>query len=275
MANGEYGYLSLARRILENGSYREGRNGGTYSLFDGELRFYMSDGFPLLTTKRLPFRSIVAELLWFLSGSTNKFDLQKMGCTIWDEWGDDQTGELGPIYGEQWRAWDAYLYDERFEENRIKSIDQIAILIDGLKNDPYSRRHIVNAWNVGDLPFMALPPCHVMFQCHVADGKLSLKMYQRSADWFLGVPFNIASYALLLHLLARECGYKPDKLAISFGDMHIYANHVQQIKEQVVRNPTNFPNLYIGSGGIFDLTPEMISVGGYMPHPAIKGEVSR
>lgn len=286
-------YLALLRDCLENGSYREGRNGGTYGLFGRQLRFDLSDGgFPLLTTKRIHIKSVVAELLWFLSGSTNVKPLQDQGVRIWDEWADE-NGDLGPVYGAQWRNWQGAGFcplceGAGFEEDglniyncpackgsAIETIDQIVQLIEGLKKDPYGRRHIVSAWNPVDIPHMALPPCHCLFQFFVADGKLSCQLYQRSADVFLGVPFNIASYALLTHLIAREVGLKVGEFIHTFGDVHLYANHVEQAKEQLTREPFLQPHLVIETNkSIFQLERSDITFRHYHPHPPIKAQVS-
>lgn len=258
-------YLDTLFDLIEDGHYREGRNGGTYGLFGHQLRFDLQEGFPLLTTKKVHWKSIVVELLWFLRGHTNIQFLHDHGVTIWDEWADEQ-GELGPVYGKQWRSW----------QHDGGVIDQISNLIEGLKSDPNGRRHIVTAWNPAEIPDMALPPCHCLFQFFVADGKLSCHLYQRSADWFLGVPFNIASYALLTHLIAREVGLEVGEFIHSFGDYHLYANHVDQAREQIYREPRDFPKLYIhGDKSIFEIGPEDIELAGYDPHPAIKAPVSK
>lgn len=266
-------YLDGMRHILNNGELKKGRNGNTIGTFGYQMRFDLSEGFPLLTTKKVHFRSVMVELLWFIKGLTNVEYLHKHGVTIWDEWADE-NGNLGPVYGAQWRKWDDYSMIDT-------SIDQLANVIADIKRDPYSRRHIVSAWNVGELPEMKLPPCHLMFQFHVSgSGKLSCHLYQRSADWFLGVPFNIASYALLTHLVARECGLRVGDLVHSFGDLHIYENHIEQCKEQLSRDAFELPNLVIlpvdidQKISIFDLEPENIMVTGYIPHPAIKAPVS-
>ncbi|WP_454289554.1 thymidylate synthase [Rhizobium arsenicireducens] len=257
----DHQYLRVLKKLLDKGVYREGRNGGTFGLFGEQIRFNLAEGFPLLTTKKLHWKSILVELLWFISGDTNIKYLHDHGVKIWDEWADE-NGNLGPVYGKQWRNW--------------QGIDQLKNVIDGIKRDPYGRRHIVSAWNPTEIVDMALPPCHTMFQFHVADGKLSCKLYQRSADWFLGVPFNIASYALLTHLVARECGLGVGDFIHSFGDLHLYANHVEQAREQITRQPRALPTLMImkGAGDIFNLNPEDFSIVAYDPHPAIKAEVS-
>ena len=287
----EHQYLALLRDCLDNGTYREGRNGGTYGLFGRQIRFDLNDGFPLLTTKAIHIKSVVGELLWFLSGSTNVKPLQDQGIRIWNEWADE-NGELGPVYGAQWRAWDGGLCEGCRGKGVINDwyntfncptclgrgrvvVDQIANLLQGLKQDPYGRRHIVTAWNVLQIPNMALPPCHCLFQFFVADGKLSCQLYQRSADVFLGVPFNIASYALLLELVAREVGLKVGEFVHTFGDVHLYANHVDQARVQLEREPGIFPALYIPSNKrIFELETADIEFRHYHPHPAIKAEVS-
>jgi thymidylate synthase len=264
----EWQYLEIMRKILDKGVFREGRNGhGTYSIFGEQMRFDLSNGFPLLTTKKLSFKNIVSELLWFLRGDTNTAYLHEHGNTIWDEWADE-NGELGPVYGSQWRNWNAGIVPGR---------DQISELIAGIKKDPYGRRHIVTAWNPDDLAEMALPPCHMFFQCYVADGRLSLQMYQRSCDWFLGVPYNIASYALLTHLLARECGLEAGEFIHTLGDAHLYSNHIEQAKLQLSRIPKAFPTVHFSLDpflGIFDFKPEDIMLMDYDAHPHIKAEVA-
>lgn len=261
----EYQYLDLLRDCLDNGAFREGRNGGTYGLFGRQIRFDLAEGFPLLTTKKLFTKGIVAELLWFISGNTNIRALQEQGVRIWDEWADED-GNLGPVYGKQWRAW---------ETPNHCHIDQLTNLIEGLKQDPYGRRHIITAWNPSAIPDMALPPCHCLFQFFVADGKLSCQLYQRSADIFLGVPFNIASYALLTYLIAREVGLEVGEFIHTFGDVHLYANHVEQAREQLTRQPLPFPRvLFYGGVDMFDLTTSEVVIVGYQSHPAIKAEVS-
>lgn len=256
---GERQYLEIMKRLINDGDYREGRNGGVYSLFGEQMRFDLRDGFPLLTTKKVHFKSIVVELLWFLRGDTNVKYLHDHGVTIWDEWADE-AGELGPVYGKQWRDW--------------SGIDQIANVIESLRSDPYGRRHIVSAWNPGEVDAMALPPCHCLFQFHVSQGRLNCKLYQRSADWFLGVPFNIASYALLTHIIAREVGLEPGVFVHTFGDLHLYANHIEQAKTQLERAPKKLPVLRFPYAGLDKLQPSDFQLDGYLPHPAIKAPVS-
>lgn len=269
----EYQYLSLLNKCLGYGEKRETRSGPVRSLFGEQIRFNLGNGFPLLTTKRVHWKSVAVELLWFLRGDTNVNYLHDHGVTIWDEWADDK-GELGPVYGAQWRGFGAYWRDGCCNEG---GDDQIANVIASIKRDPHSRRHIVTAWNPAEIDEMALPPCHMIFQFHVSnDGKLSCHLNQRSADIFLGVPFNIASYALLTHLVARECGLKVGDLVISFGDVHLYENHVPQAIEQLSRTPRELPELVITRGaGIFDVVWGDLSIFRYNPHPTIKAEVSK
>jgi len=259
-------YLALLADILENGVQRGDRTGtGTLGVFGRQMRFDLAQGFPLLTTKRLPFKSIAVELLWFLRGDTNVRWLQERGCTIWDEWADE-NGDLGPVYGKQWRSWAA---------PNGRSIDQIANLIEGLKTNPNSRRHIVSAWNPADVDDMALPPCHCLFQFFVADGRLSCQLYQRSADVFLGVPFNIASYALLTMMVAKVVGLEPGEFVHTFGDAHLYLNHVEQAKEQLTREPYPFPTLKIADKrDLFSFEYEDFAVECYQAHPHIKAPVA-
>lgn len=309
-------YLNLCEHILETGTKKGDRTGtGTYSVFGYQMRFDLAQGFPLMTTKRTAFRLIVSELLWFLKGDTNIRTLIQERNGIWDEWaferyvkseaytGPDMTnfghrvledeqfaevyqaeldsfkekiladeifaknyGDLGPVYGKQWRAWDA----------GDGVIDQLAQVIESIKKNPDSRRHIVTAWNPAEVDDMALPPCHLLFQFYVADGKLSCQLYQRSADVFLGVPFNIASYALLIHLIAHECGLEAGEFIHTLGDAHIYQNHVNQVKEQLSREPKDLPTLKVNYEGrsIFDLQTEDITIEGYDPHPRIKAPIA-
>ena len=256
-------YKSFLKEILETGSYRADRTGtGCISKFGMRLEFDLKKGFPLVTTKRVHMKSVVAELLWFLSGSTNEKDLSDMGCSIWKEWAAPD-GKLGPIYGSQWRTWG----------NR--GHDQIACLVDSLKRDEFSRRHIVSAWNVEDLYAMALPPCHVMFQCYSSCGELDLQIYQRSADAFLGVPFNIASYALLVHLLAAQTGLNPGRLIWIGGDCHIYSNHVEQVELQLTREQLLLPKLFLRDAkDIFSYKPDDVIIQDYKHHPSIHGDVA-
>jgi thymidylate synthase len=262
-----YRYLDLLRDILDSGAKKSDRTGtGTLSVFGRQMRFDLQRGFPLLTTKKLHTRSIFYELLWFLRGETNVRWLQQNRVTIWDEWAD-ADGELGPVYGYQWRSWPAP--DGRH-------IDQISNVIDQIRRNPDSRRLIVSAWNPADLDQMALQPCHALFQFYVADGELSCQLYQRSADVFLGVPFNIASYALLTMMVAQVTGLRPGELVHTFGDVHLYLNHVEQAREQLTRDPRPLPNLRLNPAvsSIFDFTFEDITVEGYDPHPAIKAPIA-
>jgi thymidylate synthase len=260
-------YLDLLSKIRHEGLRKEDRTGtGTLSLFGAQMRFDLSDGFPLMTTKKLHVKSIVHELLWFLQGSTNIRYLTEHGVTIWDEWADE-NGELGPVYGRQWRSWPAASGE---------TVDQISALIEGLRRDPDSRRHIVCAWNVGEIPKMALPPCHCLFQFYVGDGTLSCQLYQRSADVFLGVPFNIASYALLTMMLAQVMGLEPGDFVHTFGDVHLYLNHIEQADEQLSRDPRALPRMEINPEvtSLFDFVYEDFTLVGYDPHPAIRAEVA-
>lgn len=260
-------YLDLLDRILKEGVRKEDRTGtGTISVFGHQMRFNMEEGFPLLTTKKLHLKSIIHELLWFLNGDTNVKYLQENGVRIWNEWADE-NGDLGHIYGYQWRSWPDY---------EGGHIDQISEVVNTIKNNPDSRRIIVNAWNVGDIKNMNLPPCHAFFQFYVADGKLSLQLYQRSADTFLGVPFNIASYALLLKMMAQVCGLKEGDFIHTLGDAHIYLNHLEQVKEQLSRDPRHLPTMKINPDvkSIFDFKYEDFELTDYDPHPHIKGVVA-
>lgn len=258
-------YESLLRDVLTNGRPKADRTGvGTRSVFGRQIRYDLNAGFPLITTKRVHYKSVVAELLWMLSGSTNVNDLQAMGSRIWDEWAG-KGGSLGPIYGAQWRQWRGIFEDA----------DQIKNLVSDLRTNPSSRRHLVSAWNVTDLPDMALAPCHFAFQCDVTDNRLSLQVYQRSADLFLGVPFNLASYATLTHMLAQQCGLELGELIWTGGDCHVYDNHVTQVQTQLAREPRQLPTLHVEHRpSIFDYRPEDFSVIDYDPWPAIKGEVA-
>lgn len=260
-------YLDLLSHILEHGTDKGDRTGtGTRSVFGYQMRFNLEEGFPLLTTKKLHLKSIIYELLWFLRGDTNARWLQERGVRIWNEWASPD-GDLGHIYGYQWRSWPAY--DGGF-------IDQISEAVDSIKNDPDSRRIIVSAWNVADLKNMNLPPCHAFFQFYVADGRLSLQLYQRSADSFLGVPFNIASYALLTMMMAQVCGLRPGDFIHTLGDAHIYNNHFEQVREQLSRTPRALPTMRINPDvhSIFDFKYEDFTLENYDPLPHIKGEVS-
>lgn len=260
-------YLDLLSHIMEHGTQKSDRTGtGTRSVFGYQMRFNLADGFPVLTTKKLHLKSIIHELLWFLNGDTNVKYLQENGVRIWNEWADE-NGDLGHIYGYQWRSWPDY---------NGGHIDQIKEIIETIKNNPDSRRIIVSAWNVADLQNMNLPPCHAFFQFYVADGKLSLQLYQRSADCFLGVPFNIASYALLLLMVAQVTGLKAGDFVHTLGDAHIYNDHFEQVKEQLSRQPRNLPRMVINPDvkNIFDFKFEDFSLEDYDPHPHIKAKVS-
>lgn len=267
-------YLDLLRDVLENGVSREDRTGtGTRGVFGRQARFDLREGFPCLTTKKLHLRSIIYELLWFLQGSTNVRYLREHGVSIWDEWADE-NGELGPVYGSQWRAW---------PDGKGGHIDQIARLIEGLRSNPWGRRHIVSAWNVAEVEHMALPPCHCLFQFCVIPARqpgtphgLSLQLYQRSCDLFLGVPFNIAGYALLLQMVAQVCGYEAREFIHCYGDLHLYNNHLEQARLQLTRSPRPLPTLRLNPAvkRLEDFTYEDIELTGYDPHPHIKAEVS-
>ena len=260
-------YHRLLRYVLDNGRQRGDRTGtGTISTFGYQMRLNLADGFPLLTTKKVHLKSIIHELLWFLKGDTNVRYLQENGVRIWNEWADPD-GELGHIYGYQWRSWPTA--DGRH-------IDQIKQAVEDIRHNPDSRRIIVSAWNVGDLDNMNLPPCHAFFQFYVADGRLSLQLYQRSADSFLGVPFNIASYALLTMMMAQVCGLEPGEFIHTFGDLHIYTNHLEQVKQQLARTPRQLPRMVLNPEvkDIFDFKYEDFRLEGYDPWPAIKGQVS-
>ncbi len=260
-------YLDLLRHVLENGADKADRTGtGTRSVFGWQMRFDLSEGFPLVTTKKLHLRSIIHELLWFLKGETNIAYLKENKVSIWDEWADE-NGELGPVYGKQWRSW---------EGAGGETIDQMKWLVEEIKRNPDSRRLVVSAWNVADLPKMALMPCHNLFQFYVADGKLSCQLYQRSGDIFLGVPFNIASYALLTHMVAQATGLGVGDFVHTLGDAHLYSNHFEQAREQLSRTPRPLPRLHLNPGvtDLFAFRFEDIEILGYDPHPAIKAPVA-
>ncbi len=262
-----HAYLQLLKHILENGAEKKDRTGtGTTSVFGYQMRFDLQKGFPLVTTKKLHLKSIIYELLWFLKGETNIAYLKEHGVRIWDEWADE-NGELGPVYGKQWRSWEG-------KDGRV--VDQIAGLVQQLRNNPDSRRLIVSAWNVADLPEMALMPCHTLFQFYVANGRLSCQLYQRSADVFLGVPFNIASYALLTMMLAQVSGLQPGEFIHSFGDVHIYSNHMEQVQLQLSREPFSLPVMKINPAvnDIFAFRYEDFELVNYQSHPAIKAPVA-
>nr|CAA9331876.1 MAG: Thymidylate synthase [uncultured Nocardioidaceae bacterium] len=260
-------YLDLVQRILDEGVVKQDRTGtGTRSIFGHQLRFDLSAGFPVVTTKKVHLRSVVAELLWFIRGDTNTAWLREHGVTIWDEWADEH-GDLGPIYGYQWRSWPT---------PGGGHVDQLAAVIEQIKQDPDSRRHIVNAWNVSDLSAMALTPCHAMFQFYVADGRLSCQLYQRSADVFLGVPFNIASYALLTHMVAQVCDLRVGDFVHTFGDAHLYLNHHEQAREQLSREPRALPSLHLDPAvrDIDAFTMDSVKISDYDPHPPIKAPIA-
>lgn len=260
-------YIDLLNHVMTNGTLKNDRTGtGTKSVFGYQMRFNLADGFPLLTTKKLHLKSIIYELLWFLNGDTNVHYLQEHGVRIWNEWADE-NGELGPVYGAQWRSW-------RCPDGKF--IDQIKEVVDTIKNNPDSRRIIVSAWNVADIPNMKLPPCHALFQFYVADGRLSLQLYQRSADIFLGVPFNIASYALLLMMMAQVTGLEAGEFIHTLGDAHIYTNHFEQVKEQMSREPRPLPKMTLNPEvkDLFSFQYEDFTLSDYNPHPHIKGVVA-
>lgn len=260
-------YLDLVQHVLDNGTDKQDRTGtGTRSVFGYQMRFDMADGFPLVTTKKLHLKSIIHELLWFLKGDTNVKYLQENGVRIWNEWADE-TGDLGPVYGKQWRSWG---------KPNGETIDQIQQVVNQIKNNPDSRRMMVSAWNVGELSQMALMPCHAFFQFYVADGKLSLQLYQRSADIFLGVPFNIASYALLLKMMTQVTGLQEGEFVHTFGDAHIYTNHFEQMQLQLTRAPKPLPQMELNPEikNIFDFTFEDFTLKNYEAHPHIKGKVA-
>lgn len=260
-------YLDLMQEILDKGAQKTDRTGtGTLSVFGRQLRFDLSEGFPLVTTKKLHLRSIIYELLWFLKGDTNIKYLKDNGVSIWDEWADE-NGDLGPVYGSQWRSWPA-------PDGR--KIDQITQVLNQIKTKPDSRRHIVSAWNPAEVDSMALPPCHALFQFYVADGKLSCQLYQRSADYFLGVPFNIASYALLLHMVAQQCDLLPGEFVWTGGDVHLYSNHIEQAKLQLSREPFPLPQLNIKqkAPSLFEYQFEDFEMVNYQSHPSIKAPIA-
>lgn len=260
-------YLDLMQLVLERGVQKGDRTGtGTLSLFGHQLRFDLARGFPLVTTKKLHTKSILHELLWFIRGDTNANPLREVGVSIWDDWADE-TGELGPIYGRQWRSWPTA---------GGQHIDQLAQVIDEIRADPNSRRLLVSAWNVADLPRMALAPCHVMFQFYVAEGRLSCQLYQRSADLFLGVPFNIASYALLTMMVAQVCDLVPGDFVHTFGDVHLYSNHLEQARTQIARSPRTLPTMRLDPSvkSLFDFRFEHLQLEGYAPHPHIAAPVA-
>ena len=260
-------YLTLLEHVKQNGQKKEDRTGtGTMSVFGYQMRFNLNEGFPLLTTKKVHLKSVIYELLWFLSGDTNIKFLKDNGVSIWDEWADE-NGNLGPVYGHQWRSWPT---------SEGKEIDQISNLINQIKKTPDSRRLIVSAWNVGEINKMKLPPCHCFFQFYVADGRLSCQLYQRSADIFLGVPFNIASYALLTQMIAHVCGLECGEFIHTLGDAHIYTNHIDQVNEQLRRKPKKLPQIKINPSvkSIFDFKYEDFSLEGYDPYPLIKAPVA-
>ena len=260
-------YLDLLRDVRENGTFRPDRTGtGTWSVFGRQMRFDLSEGFPLVTTKKVFLKGIIHELLWFLSGSTNIRYLQDHGVHIWDEWADEH-GELGPVYGSQWRSW---------PDADGGTIDQIAALLVSIRENPDSRRHIVSAWNPAEVDRMALPPCHTLFQFYVADGRLSCQLYQRSADLFLGVPFNIASYALLTMMIAQVSQLEPGDFVHTFGDTHLYANHVEQAEEQLSRSPLDLPIMRLNPAvrDLFAFRYEDFTLEGYASHPAIKAPIA-
>jgi thymidylate synthase len=260
-------YLDFMRHVKEHGAVKTDRTGtGTRSVFGYQMRFNLQEGFPLVTTKKVHLKSVIHELLWFLAGSTNIAYLKENGVSIWDEWAD-ANGELGPIYGYQWRSWPA---------PNGEHIDQVSQVMDQIRNNPDSRRMIVSAWNVADVPKMKLPPCHAMFQFYVADGKLSCQLYQRSADIFLGVPFNIASYALLTHMMAQQAGLEVGDFVWTGGDCHLYSNHMEQVDLQLSRQPMPLPKLVIKRkpDSLFDYKYEDFEITGYEPHPGIKAPVA-
>lgn len=260
-------YLDLLQELLDQGVEKQDRTGtGTLSLFGRQVRYDLREGFPLVTTKKVHLKSVIAELLWFVAGDTNANTLQAQGVRIWNEWADEE-GELGPVYGHQWRSW---------PDREGGTIDQLAQVVEQIKTNPDSRRLIVSAWNVADLPRMALPPCHLLFQFYVAEGRLSCQLYQRSADVFLGVPFNIASYALLTHMVAQVCGLEVGDFVHTFGDVHLYTNHVEQARLQLSREPRPLPALWLDPAveDLFAFRAEHVRVDGYQPHPRIRAQVA-
>jgi thymidylate synthase len=260
-------YLDLVQRVLDDGVRKNDRTGtGTLSVFGHQMRFRLDDGFPLVTTKKVHLRSVVGELLWFLRGDTNVAWLHERGITIWDEWADDD-GDLGPVYGRQWRSW---------PRPGGGHVDQLGAVVEQIRRDPDSRRHVVSAWNVADLPSMALAPCHALFQFYVADGRLSCQLYQRSADVFLGVPFNIASYALLTHMVAQVTGLRVGDFVHTFGDAHLYLNHLDQARTQLARDPRDLPELWLDPAvrDLADFDLEHVKIAGYDPHPGIKAPIA-
>jgi thymidylate synthase len=260
-------YLDLMAELLERGDFKQDRTGtGTYSVFGRQLRFDLSEGFPLVTTKKLHTRSIIIELLWFLRGDTNIRYLKENGVTIWDEWADE-NGDLGPVYGSQWRSWPA---------PGGRKIDQIAKVVEQIRKNPDSRRHIVSAWNPAEVDQMALPPCHALFQFYVSRGRLSCQLYQRSADYFLGVPFNIASYALLTHMVAQQCDLDPGEFVWTGGDVHLYSNHTEQARTQLKREPLPLPRLIFRRKptSVFEYQFEDFEIADYQSHPAIKAPIA-
>ncbi|MFI4969985.1 MAG: thymidylate synthase [Lysobacterales bacterium] len=280
-------YLDLLRHVLDHGTQKSDRTGtGTRSVFGWQMRFDLAQGFPLVTTKKLHLKSIVHELIWFLGGGTNIAYLNQNGVRIWDEWAD-ADGELGPVYGKQWRSWECPSSASPSRENQeagilagtsqqVRTVDQISWVVDEIRRNPDSRRLIVSAWNVADLPRMALQPCHVLFQFYVADGKLSCQLYQRSGDIFLGVPFNIASYALLTSMVAQVTGLAPGDFVHTFGDAHLYSNHVEQAREQLAREPRPLPKLALNPEvrSLFDFRYEDVAIVDYQPHAAIRAPVA-
>ncbi len=260
-------YLDLVKKVRSEGLFKSDRTGtGTYSLFGAQLRFDLRQGFPAVTTKKLFFRSVVTELLWFLRGESQIDFLKANNCSIWDAWANEE-GDLGPVYGVQWRSW---------PKADGSTVDQIQTVIEGLKSNPDSRRHLVSAWNVGQLEHMALPPCHTLFQFYVAEGKLSCGLYQRSADLFLGVPFNIASYSLLTHMIAQVCDLEVGDFVHSFGDLHLYSNHLEQVDEQLTRTPRPLPQLVLEPGikNIDDFQHGHIRLENYDPYPPLRAPIS-